>query len=52
VPKKPPARYFLYLIAFAFGGLRAMHPVVHGMVRTRYEIINMSCQSWSSVEVM
>ncbi len=29
-----------------------MHPAVHGMVNTRYEIMRMSCQSWSSVEVM
>lgn len=45
VPKKDPARYFLYLIAFAFGWLRARHPNVHGIVATTYEIINMSCQS-------
>lgn len=52
MPKKAPARYFLYLMAFAFGGLSAMHPKVQGMVMTRYEIMRMSCQSWSSVEVM
>ena len=39
-------------MALALGGLRAMHPTVHGMVNTRYEIMRMSCQSWSSVEVM
>lgn len=52
VPKKAPPKYFLYLIAFAFGGLSAMQPVVQGMVRTMYEIIKISCQSWSSVDVM
>ena len=52
VPKKAPARYFRYLIAVGFGGLSAMHPVVHGNVATMYEIIKMSCQSWSSVDVM
>ena len=52
VPKKALAKYFLYLMAVAFGGLRMMHPVVHGIVKTRYEIIRMSCQSWSSVDVM
>ena len=52
VPKKQPARYFRYLIALALGGLRARHPTVHGIVMTRYEIIRMSCQPWSSVDVM
>jgi hypothetical protein len=52
VPKKPAARYFRYLMALALGGLRAMQPAVHGMVNTRYEIMRMSCQSWSSVDVM
>ena len=52
MPKKPLAKYFLDLIALAFGGLRAMQPVVQGMVKTRYEIMRMSCQSWSSVDVM
>lgn len=52
MPKKAPAKYFLYLIALAFGGLKAIQPVVHGIVKTIYEIIKMSCQSWSSVDVM
>lgn len=51
VPKKVPATAFRYLIAFWFGGLRERHPIVHGRVATRYEIMNISCQSWSSVEV-
>jgi hypothetical protein len=45
VPKKVPAKYFLYLIALAFGGLSAMQPAVHGIVKTMYEIIRISCQS-------
>jgi hypothetical protein len=51
VPKKEPANIFLYLTACAFLGLRAKTPNVHGSVATKYEIINMSCQSWSSVDV-
>jgi hypothetical protein len=51
VPKNAYAAFFLYLIAFGFGGLRSTHPIVHGSVATRYEIMKMSCQSWSSVEV-
>src|SRR5690348_224147 len=38
-------------MAFVFGGLRARHPSVQGSVATRYEIMKMSCQSWSSVDV-
>lgn len=45
MPKKAAARYFLYLIAFAFGGLKAMQPKVQGIVKTRYEIMKISCQS-------
>jgi hypothetical protein len=52
VPKKPPAKYFRSLIARGFGGLKARQPKVQGMVATRYEIMKMSCQSWSSVDVM
>jgi len=51
VPKKELAIYFLYLMAVAFGGLSARHPRVQGSVATRYEIMKMSCQSWSSVDV-
>lgn len=29
-----------------------MQPVVHGRVATMYDIIRMSCQSWSSVDVI
>jgi hypothetical protein len=51
VPKNKPARIFRYLTAVGFGGLRARHPSVHGNVATRYEIMKISCQSWSSVDV-
>lgn len=51
VPKKVPASHFRYLMAFAFGGLSAMQPSVQGRVATMYEIMKMSCQSWSSVDV-
>jgi hypothetical protein len=51
VPKKLPARTFRYLRAVGFLGLRATQPRVQGSVATRYEIMKMSCQSWSSVEV-
>jgi hypothetical protein len=52
VPKNKLARIFRYLTAVECGGLRARHPSVHGSVATRYEIIKISCQSWSSVDVM
>lgn len=45
VPKKAPAKYFLYFMAVAFGGLRARQPRVQGTVATKYEIMKMSCQS-------
>jgi hypothetical protein len=51
VPKKALAKYLRYLIACALFGLRARHPSVHGRVATRYEIMKISCQSWSSVLV-
>jgi len=51
VPKKAPARYFLYFIALALGGLDARQPNIHGIVATMYEIMKMSCQPWSSVDV-
>lgn len=51
MPKKAPPKIFLYLIVVGFGGLSAKHPSVHGRVATRYEIMKISCQSWSSVEV-
>jgi len=50
-PKKHPARVFRYLVAVGFFGVRAKHPNVHGSVATMYEIMKMSCQSWSSVDV-
>jgi hypothetical protein len=49
--KKAPAKYFLYFTAVGFLGLKAKTPAVQGMVATRYEIMKMSCQSWSSVDV-
>jgi hypothetical protein len=52
VPKKALARYFRYLMAAGFGGLSAIHPKVHGSVQTIYDIMRMSCQSWSSVDVI
>jgi len=52
VPKKAPAMYLRYLIAFALGGLSRIQPVVQGRVNMMYEIIKMSCQSWSSVDVI
>jgi len=51
VPKKAPARYLRYFTARKLFGLSARHPRVHGSVATKYEIIKISCQSWSSVEV-
>ena len=51
VPKKAPAMYFRYLTALGLFGLKATHPKVQGIVATRYEIMKMSCQAWSSVEV-
>ena len=51
MPKNRLARIFRYLTAVGFGGLRARHPRVHGKVATRYEIMNTSCQPWSSVDV-
>lgn len=50
--KKAVAIYFLYLMAFELGGQMARQPTVHGIVAKRYAIMNISCQSWSSVEVM
>lgn len=52
MPKNAEARTFRYLIARALFGLNAKHPSVHGKVATMYEIMRISCQSWSSVEVM
>lgn len=52
VPKKAPERYLRYWTAVGFLGLRAITPYVHGIVDTRYEIIKISCQSWSSVDVI
>src|SRR3954463_418071 len=52
VPKNPPPKYFRYFTALALFGLRAIHPSVQGSVATMYEIMRMSCQSWSSVEVI
>lgn len=40
-----------YLTARRLLGLSARQPRVHGKVATRYEIMKMSCQSWSSVDV-
>jgi hypothetical protein len=51
VPKKVPANIFRYLTAFLFGGLSMRQPTVHGSVATRYDIMKISCQSWSSVDV-
>lgn len=51
VPKNALARTLRYLIACGFGGLKAKHPIVQGIVATKYEIMKMSCQSWSSVDV-
>ena len=51
MPKNALAKIFRYLTAVEFGGLRARHPSVHGIVATRYEIMKMSCQLWSSVDV-
>lgn len=51
MPKNKPAKIFLYLIALGLGGLRARQPSIHGNVATRYEIMNISCHLWSSVEV-
>jgi hypothetical protein len=51
VAKKEPANSFRYPRAGVLRGDRARHPRVHGRVATRYEIMKMSCQSWSSVEV-
>ena len=49
--KNDPAKIFLYFNAVGFLGLRARQPRVHGSVATRYDIMKISCQSWSSVEV-
>ncbi len=51
MPKNKLAKTFRYLMALGLGGLRARHPSVHGSVATKYEIMKMSCQSWSSVDV-
>jgi hypothetical protein len=51
VAKNEPANSFRYCSAAGLGGLKARQPRVHGSVATRYEIMKMSCQSWSSVEV-
>jgi hypothetical protein len=51
VAKKEPANSFRYRRAVGLRGLKARQPMVQGSVATRYEIIKMSCQSWSSVEV-
>ena len=51
MPKKHPAKIFRYRRAFALLGLRARQPNVHGTVAMRYEIMKISCQPWSSVEV-
>lgn len=37
--------------AVGFLGLSARQPSVQGSVATRYEIMKISCQSWSSVDV-
>ena len=39
-------------MACGLAGLSAIQPVVHGSVAIMYEIIKISCQSWSSVDVM
>jgi len=51
VAKKEPANSFRYPRAVGLRGLSARQPRVHGSVATRYEIMKMSCQSWSSVDV-
>ena len=51
MPKIAPARYFRYLTALVLFGLKARHPNVQGKVATKYDIIKISCHSWSSVEV-
>lgn len=51
VAKKDPAKSFLYFSAVGLRGLRAKQPIVQGRVATKYEIMKMSCQSWSSVDV-
>jgi hypothetical protein len=52
VAKKAPPNRFLHLIAAGLGGLSERQPKVHGTVARRYETMKMSCQLWSSVDVM
>lgn len=40
------------MIALALFGLSARHPSVQGNVATMYDIMRMSCQWWSSVDVI
>lgn len=51
VAKNEPAKILRYLMAVGLRGLKERQPIVHGKVATRYEIMKMSCQSWSSVDV-
>src|ERR1700760_3642679 len=51
VAKNAPPNLFLHFMASGFGGLRARQPKVQGRVATRYDIMKISCQLWSSVEV-
>lgn len=51
MPKNAPASLLRHLIASGLGGLSARQPSVQGTVATRYEIMKMSCQLWSSVDV-